>query len=233
MPKEFYGFEKLSLVDVDGLVSCTVFTGGCNFRCPFCHNATLVLDFDNCETYDFNEIMDYLKLRKKILEAVVVTGGEPTLLVGLKSKLRQIKELGYYIKFDSNGTNLNVVKELVEEKLIDYVAMDIKNCKDRYNETIGLEKYDFSRIQASIDYLKENHIDYEFRTTLVKEFHTLEDIQKMGELIKGAKRFFLQKFEDHDNCIQSGFHAVPLEEAKEFKKILDQYCENVAIRNYE
>lgn len=232
MSKEFYGFEKLSLVDLQDFLACTLFTGGCNFRCPFCHNSALVIDYDKYQTFDFDEIMEYLRLRKNMLDAVVISGGEPTLLDELEDKIRQIKELGYFIKFDTNGSNLKVVKNLVDKKLIDYVAMDIKNCKDRYNETIGLDNYSFDKIQESIDYLKANNVDYEFRTTLVSELHSLDDIKKMGELVKGAKKLYLQKFVDHESCIKDGFHEVPKEVALEYKKVLEKYVDKVYLRGY-
>ena len=232
MSKEFYGFEKLSLVDFNDYLCASLFTGGCNFRCPFCHNSMLVLDYKKYESFDFDEILDYLKLRKNMLDAVVISGGEPTLMEGLKEKLKRIKELGYFIKFDTNGSNLKILKELVEEKLIDYVAMDIKNSKDKYNETIGLESFDFKKIEETIEYLKSNVIEYEFRTTLVKELHDEENIKKMCELVKGGKKLYLQKFVDHDTCIKDGFHEVGLDDANKYKDILSKYVDNVYLRGY-
>lgn len=232
MSKEFYGFEKLSLVDLNDFLCASLFTGGCNFRCPYCHNSALVIDYKKYPYFDFDEILDYLKLRKKMLDAVVISGGEPTLMEGLKEKLKQIKEIGYFIKFDTNGSNLKLLRELVEEKLIDYVAMDIKNSKERYNETIGVESFDFNKIQETIDYLKSDVIDYEFRTTLIKEFHDEENIKKMGKLVKGAKKLYLQKFVDHGTCIKGGFHEISLEEANKYKDILNEYVDNVYLRGY-
>lgn len=232
MSKEFYGFEKLSLVDFSDKLSCTLFTGGCNFRCPFCHNSSLVLEYEEYQKYDFEEILEYLEERRKMLDAVVISGGEPTLCEDLEDKLIKIKALGYFVKLDTNGTNLKIVKNLIDSKLIDYVAMDIKNSYDKYNETIGLKNFKLEKIKDSIEYLLNNNVEYEFRTTLVKEFHNEEDMEKIGEMIKGARIIYLQKFVDHDSCIKEGLHEVPKEEALKFKRILEKYVEKVELRGY-
>ena len=177
--------EKLSVVDFDNKVSCTLFTNGCNFKCPFCHNSSLVLS--KVPPLDFNVILDYLKTRKNIIDAAVITGGEPTLLDGLKEKIIEIKKLGFLIKLDTNGTNPACLQELINEKLIDYVAMDIKNGPTNYAKTIGLTSYDLTNIKKSIDILKKGTIDYEFRTTLVKEFHSQSDMKEIRNLILGSK----------------------------------------------
>jgi len=229
---DFVGIEKLSLVDYDGKLTCTLFMAGCNFRCPFCHNSDLVLDIYNCQPIPFEEIMDYLDRNKRKLEAVCITGGEPTLMRDLKDKIIEIKKLGYLVKLDTNGTNLDVVKDLFENKLIDYVAMDIKNSEKAYALTSGVDYQPFSKIKDTINYLMNCGIDYEFRTTLVDNYHTNESIKEMGELINGAKKLFLQKFVDSGRCIKDGLKEVPIEKAQEFKEILKAYVKQVELRGY-
>ena len=227
---EFVGIDKFSLLDYEDKVSCVLFCKPCNFRCPFCHNGTTVLEAD---TYiPFEDILDYLKSRKGLIDAVVVSGGEPTLMPDLKEKIIKLKELGFLIKLDTNGTNPEVIKDLYESKLIDYVAMDIKNSEEKYPLATGTKLVDMERIKQSIQYLKSSGIDYEFRTTLIDEFHKMEDIQKMAELIKGAKKLYLQKFVERDSCIQKGLHEVEAEDAKQFQKELLKTIPNVYLRGY-
>ena len=230
---EFAGLQKISLVDYEGKVACTLFTAGCNFRCPFCHNSDLVIYAKNVNYIPFDEILDYLNKRKGMLDAVVITGGEPTLMPDLKEKLYEIKKLGYKIKLDTNGTNPDIVKELVDLKLIDYVAMDIKNSYEGYSKTIGLESYDSNKILESINYLLSGEVDYEFRTTLVREFHSDEDIKNIAKMIQGAKRYYLQEFKNSGHCIESSLHEVPLNDAMRFKSILLPYIKEVKLRGYE
>lgn len=230
---EFAGLQKISLVDYEGKVACTLFTAGCNFRCPFCHNSDLVIYAKNVNYIPFDEILDYLNKRKGMLDAVVITGGEPTLMPDLKEKLYEIKKLGYKIKLDTNGTNPDIIKELVDLKLIDYVAMDIKNSYEGYSKTIGLESYDSNKILESINYLLSGEVDYEFRTTLVKEFHSDEDIKNIAKMIQGAKRYYLQEFKNSGHCIDSSLHEVPLNDAMRFKSILLPYIKEVKLRGYE
>ena len=188
---DFVGIEKLSFVDWEDKIVCTLFMQGCNFRCPFCHNENLVLNINKkIKGIPFDSILDFLKLRKGKLEGVVITGGEPTLMPDLVDKIRKIKSLGYPIKLDTNGSNPQILKFLVENHLIDYVAMDIKNSIKKYPETIGLKKFNFENTRESISYLLSNAIPYEFRTTLVSEFHDEESIDEMGQLIKGAKKIY-------------------------------------------
>ena len=230
---EFAGLQKISLVDYEGKVACTLFTAGCNFRCPFCHNSDLVIYAKNVNYIPFNEILDYLNKRKGMLDAAVITGGEPTLMPDLKEKLYEIKKLGYKVKLDTNGTNPDIVKELVDLNLIDYVAMDIKNSYEGYSKTIGLENYDLTKVLESINYLLSGAIDYEFRTTLVREFHTDEDIKDIAKMIQGAKRYYLQEFKNSGHCIDSSLHEVPLHDAMRFKSILLPYIKEVKLRGYE
>ena len=226
------GFEKLSLVDFNDKIGCTIFVHGCNFRCPFCHNYDLVcsnpLDF---EEISFTSILEYLRFRKGKIEAVCVTGGEPTLNYDLKEKLAEIKKIGYYIKLDTNGSNYLLVRELLEKGLVDYVAMDVKNSLQMYKETIGKD-INVSECKKTIDFLINSSYDYEFRTTLVDEFHSYESKREKGELIKGAKRLYLQKFVQSENCLQSNLSEVSHDKANEYKKILSEYVKDVYLRGY-
>lgn len=232
MNNKFVGMEKLSLVDYEGKLACTLFTAGCNFKCPFCHNRDLVIN-NNIIYLEDEEILSYLEKRKRQLDAVVITGGEPTLLIDLEDKIKKIKQLGFLVKLDTNGSNPHIIKQLVEKKLIDYIAMDIKNGLSKYNITIGHNNYKLDNIKESINYIMNCGIDYEFRTTLVKEFHEVSDIKEISELIKGAKKYFLQCFVDNGHCIENNLHKLEKEEALELKKILENNIEIVKLRSYE
>lgn len=193
------GYEKLSLQDYPDHMSCIVFTQGCNLKCPFCHNSSLI-PINSNNLFDENEIMDYLNLRKNVLNGVTITGGEPTLQSDLKNFIIKVKEIGYEVKLDTNGTNYNLLKNLIDEKLIDYVAMDIKNSFKKYNQTSGVEKLNIENIKESIDLLKQDKVDYEFRTTIINEYHTIEDIFEIIELI-GDSKYYLQNFKASDGVI--------------------------------
>ena len=226
---KFYGFQKMTMLDFPGKVACLVFTGGCNLRCPFCHNALLVTQIDNV-VYDEEEIIEYLKKRKGLLDGVCVSGGEPLLQVGLESFLKRVKELGYSVKLDTNGTFPARLKSLVEKGLVDYVAMDIKNCKEKYSLTTGTDSFDMAKIEESVAYLLSGVVDYEFRTTVVDGLHEKEDFEKIALWIKGAKKYFLQNFVDSGNLIKSGLKAVSLDKLKEFEKIVQSSVEKIALR---
>lgn len=230
---DFSGWEKLSLVDFDDNLTTTLFTSGCNFRCPFCHNGDLVLHPSCCAKIPFSDIEEYLRKRAGVLDAVCISGGEPTMMGDLREKLVFIKGLGYKIKLDSNGYKPDVLKELVDLGLVDYVAMDLKNSKDRYGETIGIRDIDLSPIEESIKFLLSNKVAYEFRTTITKEFHNEESVRNMGIWIKGAERYFLQQYVDNENCIEKGLHPIELEQACRFIEILKEYVPNVKLRGYE
>lgn len=226
----FNGFQKLTLLDFPGKVACTLFLAGCNFRCPFCHNASLVTDIDNSITYSDEEILKYLKKRVGVLEGVCITGGEPLLNKDLEEFLIKVKALGYPIKLDTNGYFPDRLKSLIDKKLVDYVAMDIKNCKEKYALTVGVDNLDISPVLKSVELLKSDLLDYEFRTTIVKEFHTIDDILKMGEWIKGAKRHYLQNFVDSGNLIQDGLSEIDKDTLEKMKEILSNFVTNAEIR---
>ncbi len=229
---EILGLEKMSIVDYDGKVSATIFTGGCNFRCPFCHNSALVLDYKKIETIPEQELLSFLEKRKNLLDGVCITGGEPTLHKDLPFLCEKIKKLGYAVKLDTNGTNPNMVKELNESGLIDYFAMDIKNNKQDYAGIIGLESFDTSKVEETASYFLSGKADYEFRTTLINEFHKEENIVKIGEWIKGANKYFLQKFKSGDNCISQNLTPVNDETALRYRNILCKVVPKTFLRGY-
>ncbi|MDO5329925.1 MAG: anaerobic ribonucleoside-triphosphate reductase activating protein [Bacillota bacterium] len=229
---DFSGWEKLSLVDYDDNITTTLFMAGCNMRCPFCHNMDLVINPQNAPTIPWEEIYDYLKKRQGVLDAVCVSGGEPTLMPDLLEKLSLIKELGYKVKLDSNGSNPDKLAEAISKGLVDYVAMDIKNSPERYGETIGVPSFNLAPIKASVELLKNNKVAYEFRTTIMDEFHDETAMKSIGEWIAGAPRYFLQLYIDSDHCIVGGFHAVSEEKAKRFLEIVKPYVGEAKLRSY-
>ena len=198
-----HGFQKMTLLDYPGKVACTIFTAACNLRCPFCHNAGLVTKIENAERIDESEILAYLQKRRGILDGVCITGGEPTLQRDLPDFIRKIRALGYAVKLDTNGTNPTLLAALIDEGLVDYVAMDIKNSKEKYAATIGLADYNLAPVEKSVALLLEGRVDYEFRTTVVAEYHTPEDIASIARWTRGAPRYFLQPFVDSGNLIGS------------------------------
>lgn len=227
---KIHGLQKLTLLDYPEKTACTVFTGGCNFRCPFCHNALLVTDIDSSQTYSEEEILDFLSKRTGLLDGVCITGGEPLMNGDIADFIKKIKEMGYSVKLDTNGTFPERLKTLLENNLIDYVAMDIKNSKDKYAITAGIKNVNISDIERSINLLKSSDIDYEFRTTVVNEFHTESDILKIAEWIKGAKKYFLQNFEDSGNLIGENLTAVSKEVLESMKSAAKAFVENTQIR---
>ena len=198
------GLQKLTLLDYPGKMACTVFTAGCNFRCPFCHNASLVTNIDE-ERISEEDFFSFLQKRQGIIEGVCVTGGEPTLQPDLKEFLKKIKDLGYSVKLDTNGYRPEVLKDVVNSGLVDYVAMDIKNSQAKYASTCGLDNLDIAKINESVEFLMSGVVDYEFRTTVVKELHTEDDIQDIVSWIKGAKKYFLQGFIGSGDLICTGY----------------------------
>ena len=227
---DFVGIDKFSLLDFEDKISCVLFCKPCNFRCPFCHNGTTVLEAETAIPFD--DILQYLESRKGLIDAVVVSGGEPTLMPDLKEKVIKLRELGFLIKLDTNGTNPEVVKDLYENHLIDYVAMDIKNSFVKYAMTVGVKNAFLDKISQTIKFLMTSGIDYEFRTTLIDEFHDTQDMRDMAETLKGAKRLYLQKFVDRESCIQHGLHEVSKEKAERFIDILKRSVEQVSLRGY-
>ena len=185
------GMEKLSLQDYPNHMSCIIFTQGCNMRCPFCHNSSLIPLEGDAEVSE-EEFFEYIEKRKNMLDGVTISGGEPTVQKDLKDFIKKVKAIGYEIKLDTNGMNFSLLKELIDEKLVDYVAMDIKNSINKYEETSGVKKINIDNILNSIELLKQNKVQYEFRTTIINEYHSLQDIMEIINII-GDSKYFLQK----------------------------------------
>ena len=226
------GLNKTTLLDYPGCVAATVFAGGCNFRCPFCHNGDLVLHSAKMKEYSEEEVLNFLNKRKNVLEGVCVTGGEPTLYSDLPEFIAKIKAMGYKVKLDTNGSNPKMLKRLVEGKLVDYVAMDIKAPVSEYNKVCGVQ-VDTESVQQSVAYLKQGEIPYEFRTTVVKELHTKQDILEIGKWILGAENYYLQSYRETDENICKGFSAMEKEELFELEMELKKSIKNVEVRGVE
>lgn len=227
---EFVAINKLTLLDYPEKVACVLYMQGCNFKCPFCHNG-LTLVAAQEEEIPFEDVLAFLKKRQGILDGVVISGGEPTLMKDLKDKIKKIKELGYAVKLDTNGTNPDMMLDLINEGLIDYVAMDIKNSLDKYDVTSGA-KVNKEKILRSIEILKSDVIDYEFRTTLIQEYHDKDEIRKMADLLDGAKRLYLQQFKISDGVINKNLHPIDEGLANKFVDILKKNILEVELRGY-
>ncbi len=226
---QLYGLQKLTLLDFPGHTACTVFTGGCNFRCPFCHNAGLVVDIDPGTVIEEEGFFALLEKRRGILDGVCVTGGEPLLQPDIELFLQRIRAMGYLVKLDTNGSFPDRLENLLRKGCVDYVAMDVKNCMEKYSLTAGTE-VDTAAIGKSIDLLLAGQVEYEFRTTVVRELHTEADIEKIAKRIRGAKRFFLQNFVNSENLIGEGFSAHTPENMEKMRLCAAQYVPETALR---
>ncbi len=225
-----YGLQKLTLLDYPDKMACTIFTGGCNFRCPYCHNRSLVFLNEQDGEFDKDDLFDYLNQRRNILDGVCISGGEPLLQDGLSDFIREIKDYGLLVKLDTNGSNPDKLKELLDLGLVDYIAMDIKNTKDKYALSIGLNDFNIGDIEKSVELLKSSSIDYEFRMTVVKEYHKDLDVDALGNWLRGCKQFFLQNFEDNGNCIKQGLHSLDGDVIFDIKNKLEKYIDKVYVR---
>lgn len=211
------GLQKLTLLDYPGKIACTVFTGGCNLRCPFCHNALLVTEQDENFIKE-EEFFKFIEERKDRLDGVAITGGEPLIHSDIENFIKKIKDIGYAIKLDTNGTFPEKLKKILDEKLVDYVAIDIKNSPEKYAVTVGVSNLDIEKIKRSVKILMESDVDYEFRTTVPKELFTEDDFEKIAQWIAGAKRYFLQEFKDSGNLIEEGLFT------PEKKDVMEKYA---------
>lgn len=226
------GFQKTTLLDYPHKLASTIFLSGCNLRCPFCHNADLVIR-DCSAAFTPKEVLAQLKKRSNILEGVCITGGEPTLNADLPQFLSSIKELGLSIKLDTNGTNPSMVRTLLRDHLIDYIAMDIKNSPENYEKTAGVS-LSLDAIYESMHLLMESALPYEFRTTVVKELHSERDFIAIGEMISGAKQYYLQNFVDSGNLVSPNhFSSYTKTELDHFVMILKQYVSSVSLRGID
>ena len=225
------GLQKLTLLDYPGRVACTVFTGGCNFRCRFCHNAPLVLPELISEDITEDEVLKFLKKRIGVLDGVAITGGEPLMHKNIDGFLAEIHEMGYKIKLDTNGSFPDRLANVAKEGLVDRVAMDIKNSPEKYGETVGIENFDISKVEKSKNFLLEGHIDYEFRTTVVKGLHTKESLTEAAKWIAGANEYYLQQFKDSGNVIDiNGLSAFDEKEMHELADCVSAYVPAVHVR---
>ena len=223
------GLQKLTLLDYPGHVACTMFSHGCNLRCPFCHNAGLVVrKADNIINKE--EISQFLEKRKGILDGICLTGGEPLLQKDAVEFLRFLRSFGYKIKLDTNGFYPERLKEAITEGLVDYIAMDIKSSPKNYHKAVGIQDIDIEPMKESVSIIMNSGIDYEFRTTAVKGIHTIDDFKSIGEFIKGAKKYFIQQFIDSGDLISGGLSAFSAEETKELLDSVLPYIPTAEIR---
>lgn len=227
------GLNKTTLLDYPGKVAATIFIGSCNFRCPFCHNSSLVTKAASQPEISQTEILNFLKKRQGILDGICITGGEPTLFPELADFLSDIRELGYPIKLDTNGTNPSFLRFLVQNGLISKVAMDIKSSPQNYSKLTGITTPNLHAIKTSVSYLLEGNVDYEFRTTVVRELHNMQDFVEISQWIKGAKAYYLQAYKDSEEVLQPGFSSYSLEELEHFRTILQKTIPLVEIRGID
>lgn len=224
------GLQKLTLLDYPGKMACTVFTGGCNFRCPFCHNASLVIPSKFGAVMPTEEFFAFLERRRGILQGVCVSGGEPTLMFDLEDFIKRIKAMGFLVKLDTNGSRPEILKSLVGSGLVDYVAMDIKNSPDMYPVTVGIDGFDVSPILESAAFLMSGAVDFEFRTTLVSGHHTEREMRLIGEWLKGTPRYYLQNFVDSGDLISEEIGGLDKNTTEALCNLLKSYIPNAEIR---
>jgi pyruvate formate lyase activating enzyme len=224
------GLSKLTLLDFPGRVAATVFLGGCNMRCPFCHNAVLVTNPENAEHIEEAELFEYLKMRRRLIDAVCITGGEPTLRQDLPELIIKIKSIGYAVKLDTNGTNPDMLEKLIKSGTIDYVAMDIKNSPAKYPKTVGIPDFDIRPVEKSASLLLQGKIEYEFRTTVVNGLHEKEDFDAIGHWLAGARQYYLQNMVDSGGILVPGTKGHSRETMEEFLAVLRQYIPGAELR---
>ena len=226
---EIQGLQKMTLLDYPGKVACTVFLGGCDFRCPFCHNSGL-LEGAMPAALDSGELLAFLKKRRGLLDGVCVTGGEPLLRPGLPGLLDGIKNLGFPVKLDTNGNHPDRLVRLWEQGLVDYVAMDVKNSPERYPETVGVPGLDLTPVRDSVAWLLEGHVEYEFRTTAVRQLHDAASFQAIGRWLQGARRYYIQNFVDRDTVLRAGLSGFEKAELEAFASLVRPFVERVEVR---
>ena len=227
---KFGGLQKLTLLDYPEHVACTIFTIGCNFRCPFCHNNSLVIGrSESIDTLSEHEVIEFLTKRKNVLEGVCITGGEPLLQNGIVEFIKQVKALGYKVKLDTNGAFPDRLREIVEAQLVDYVAMDVKNSRELYAKTVGCG-VDIDAICASVEYLKSGVVDYEFRTTVTGSFHTENSIEQTAKWLQGAKRWYLQQFVDSGDLIDNTVVGCNEQTLRKYLEIATKFVPDTQLR---
>lgn len=222
-------FQKLTLLDFPGKTAATVFTHGCNFRCPFCHNASLVAR-PAADSIEPEEFFDFLQKRQGLLDGVCITGGEPLMQPDIAAFIRRIKALGYAVKLDTNGSFPDRLEALLREELVDYVAMDIKNSREKYGEITGLASVPLDKIERSVELLKTLAPDHEFRTTAVKDFHTVEDFANIGRWLAGDDKYYIQCFKDSGDLLQNGLSAFDENALEALRQAILPYLPNARLR---
>ena len=228
-----HGLQKLAMVDYPGKLAATVFTGGCNLRCPFCHNALLVTRLAQTPEIPEGEVLEFLASRRGLLDGVVLSGGEPLLQRGAADFLRKVRAMGFSVKLDTNGCFPEALAEILEGGLADYVAMDIKNSRPRYAETVGAPDFDLAPVEESIRLLRRSGVDFEFRTTVVRELHTEADLDDIAVWLEGSPKYFLQNFVDSGNLIGQGYHGFTAEELHGFAARMRPRFGSVEIRGVD
>ncbi len=221
--------QKLTLLDYPGKVACLIFTQGCNFRCPFCHNKDL-LGPQNDNNISVEEVLTYLRKRKGLLDGVVISGGEPLLQEDIEDFIKEIKDMGYLVKLDTNGSSPSRLKKLIDNNLVDYIAMDIKNDFINYDKTAGVNSINIANIKRSIEIIESSSIDYEFRTTVVKQLHDLGQIHKICDYIKPNSKYYIQNYRDCNEVLEKGLLGFSIEELKDLQKNLNVVYPNVTVR---
>lgn len=227
------GLTKSTLIDYPGHTTATLFVGGCQFKCPFCHNGTLVTKPNSLPDLSRQELFSFLETRKGLVDSICITGGEPTLYKDLKRLIYDIKQMDFLVKLDTNGYEPYQLDQLLKENLVDYISMDIKNCLEKYAKTAGYTDFDPTRIKLSVDILKDSNIDYEFRTTVVRELHSKENILSIAKWLEGAKAYYLQPYVESEDVIMPLFTSYSHEEMLELKKLSETYISNVHLRGMD
>ena len=227
------GLQKLSMVDYPGKLAATVFTGGCDLRCPFCHNAPLVLRVAETPEFSQEEVLSFLRTRQGLLDGVVLSGGEPLLQAGAAEFLAAVRSLGFSVKLDTNGCHPEALANILERGLTDYVAMDIKNRREKYAETAGMPGFDLAPVEESVRLLQSSGVDFEFRTTVVREFHTAADIRAIGQWLEGSPRYFLQKFVDSGDLVGTGCHGLEDAEMRALAETARPWFREVTLRGVD
>ena len=227
------GLQKLTLLDYPGKVACTLFTGGCNFRCPFCQNSDLVISPKLTPTIDDDEILSFLQKRRGVLDGICITGGEPLLQEDLPGFIEKCKALGYLVKLDTNGFLTERLRPLIEGCAVDYVAMDIKTSPERYGVLAGIKNFDVSPILESVELIRNGKVDHEFRTTVVGGLHRAEDFVRIGQWLAGEKKYFLQKFVDSGALIDGRLSPADDETMREYLRIVLEYIPEAQLRGMD
>lgn len=227
---KIHGFQKLTLLDFPGKTAATVFTGGCNLRCPFCHNGDLVLNPSGVGEISEEEVLSLLEKRRGFLDGVCITGGEPLLARDIGAFIRKVKEKGFLVKLDTNGTLPIRLSELILSGNVDYIAMDIKNSLSSYPKTVGLDGFNTAGVEKSVEIIRNSGVDHEFRTTLVKELHSEKDIEDIGKWLSGEKKYFLQAFKSSDSILDKTVTGFTKEEMEKLLEVARKYIPEAELR---